>query len=248
MAAGRIKGITIEIGGNATPLVKALASVDNAISKTQKNLNDINKALKFDPGNTALLKDKQIELANAIDETKKKDIKQVNKELGSLLEFKTEITKTPEDYVAGVANMFNSMIKAHLLANNPEKADQINDKLKCNEKSELIPAAKRVAIMSAGMGGDINPEKEESEEERIAREKELSAKSATDAFMNFIEQTRQEQEELAQVEAQNEEAERIAEIERQTLAKAKKQQEIEEQEKQEQEEMQRMMTRNKYDD
>ena len=72
MAAGRIKGITIEIGGNATPLVKALASVDNAISKTQKNLNDINKALKFDPGNTALLKDKQIELANAIDETKKK--------------------------------------------------------------------------------------------------------------------------------------------------------------------------------
>lgn len=72
MAAGRIKGITIEIGGNATPLVKALASVDNAISKTQKNLNDINRALKFDPGNTALLKDKQIELANAIDETKKK--------------------------------------------------------------------------------------------------------------------------------------------------------------------------------
>ena len=182
-----------------------------------------------------------------IDETKKKDIKQVNKELGSLLEFKTEITKTPEDYVAGVANMFNSMIKAHLLANNPEKADQINNKLKCNEKSELIPAAKRVAIMSAGMGGDINPEKEESEEERIAREKELGEKSATDAFMEMIDRLAEEQE-LAQVEAQNEEAERIAEIERQALAKAKKQQEIEEQEKQEQEEMQRMMTRNKYDD
>lgn len=72
MAAGRIKGITIEIGGDTTKLTKALASVDNAISKTQKNLNDINKALKFDPGNTALLKDKQVELANAIDETKKK--------------------------------------------------------------------------------------------------------------------------------------------------------------------------------
>lgn len=72
MAAGRIKGITIEIGGDTTKLTKALASVDNAISKTQKNLNDISKALKFDPGNTALLKDKQVELANAIDETKKK--------------------------------------------------------------------------------------------------------------------------------------------------------------------------------
>ena len=65
--------------------------------------------------------------------------------------------------------------------------------------------------------------------------------------MEMIDRLAEEQE-LAQVEAQNEEAERIAEIERQALAKAKKQQEIEEQEKQEQEEMQRMMTKNKYDD
>lgn len=72
MAAGRIKGITIEIGGDTTKLVKALSSVDNAISKTQKNLQDINKALKLDPSNTQLLKDRQAELANAIDETKKK--------------------------------------------------------------------------------------------------------------------------------------------------------------------------------
>lgn len=72
MAAGRIKGITIEIGGNTTPLVKALASVDNAISKTQSNLRDINKALKFDPGNTELLKDKQVELSKAISETEEK--------------------------------------------------------------------------------------------------------------------------------------------------------------------------------
>lgn len=57
MAAGRIKGITIEIGGDSTKLVKALASVDSAISKTQQNLRDINKALKFDPTNTNLLKD-----------------------------------------------------------------------------------------------------------------------------------------------------------------------------------------------
>lgn len=72
MAAGRIKGITIEIGGDTTKLVSALAKVDNAISKTQSNLRDINKALKFDPSSTALLKDKQVELAHAIDETKQK--------------------------------------------------------------------------------------------------------------------------------------------------------------------------------
>ena len=72
MAAGRIKGITIEIGGDTTKLVSALANVDRAISKTQTNLRNINKALKLDPTNTALLKDKQVELSKAIEETKQK--------------------------------------------------------------------------------------------------------------------------------------------------------------------------------
>lgn len=72
MATGRIRGITIEIGGDTTKLVKALSSVDNALNKTQTNLRDINKALKFDPTNTNLLKDRQRELADAINETKQK--------------------------------------------------------------------------------------------------------------------------------------------------------------------------------
>ena len=72
MGASRIKGITIEIGGDTTKLVKALSSVDNALNKTQTNLRDINKALKFDPTNTNLLKDRQRELADAISETKQK--------------------------------------------------------------------------------------------------------------------------------------------------------------------------------
>ena len=72
MASSRIAGITIEIGGDTTKLVKALSSVDKAVKQTQTNLRDINKALKFDPGNTALLKDKQVELGNAINETKQK--------------------------------------------------------------------------------------------------------------------------------------------------------------------------------
>ena len=72
MAVGRIKGITIEIGGDTTKLVKALASVDSAISKTEANLRDINKALKLDPTNTDLIKDKQLELAKQIESTEEK--------------------------------------------------------------------------------------------------------------------------------------------------------------------------------
>ena len=70
--AARIKGITIEINGDSTKLTKALADVDHALHTTQSNLRDLNRALKLDPGNSALLKDKQVELANAIDATKEK--------------------------------------------------------------------------------------------------------------------------------------------------------------------------------
>ena len=72
MAAGRIKGITIEINGDSTKLTKALSQVDHALHVTQTNLRDLNKALKLDPGNTELIKDKQKELAVAIDETEKR--------------------------------------------------------------------------------------------------------------------------------------------------------------------------------
>ena len=92
MAAGRIKGITIEIGANTTKLTSALAKVDSALSKTQINLRDLNKALKLDPGNTNLLKDKQQELAKAIEETKSK--LQTEKEAYEQL---SRADKTPEN-------------------------------------------------------------------------------------------------------------------------------------------------------
>lgn len=72
MASQRVKGITIEIGGDSTKLTKALASVDKALKTTQANLRDIDKALKIDPTNVNLLKDRQRELAVEVENTKKK--------------------------------------------------------------------------------------------------------------------------------------------------------------------------------
>lgn len=68
--AGRIKGITIEIGGDTTKLNKALEKTDGQLKKSRSNLKDINKLLKMDPGNTTLLEQKQKNLANAIGDTK----------------------------------------------------------------------------------------------------------------------------------------------------------------------------------
>lgn len=68
--AGRIAGITIEIGGNTTKLQKALTGVDKQLRATQANLKDVNKLLKLNPGNTELLTQKQKNLSEAINLTK----------------------------------------------------------------------------------------------------------------------------------------------------------------------------------
>lgn len=68
--AGRIAGITIEIGGDTSNLQKSLKGVDSQLKTTQTNLKDINKLLKLDPGNTELLRQKQSQLKEAIAQTK----------------------------------------------------------------------------------------------------------------------------------------------------------------------------------
>lgn len=68
--AGRIAGITIEIGGNTTKLQKALNGVDKQLRATQANLKDVDKLLKLNPGNTELLTQKQKNLSEAINLTK----------------------------------------------------------------------------------------------------------------------------------------------------------------------------------
>ncbi len=72
MAAGRIKGITIEIGGDTTKLQTALKGVNTEIRNTQKELKDVEKLLKMDPGNVTLLAQKQKLLKDAVSETKEK--------------------------------------------------------------------------------------------------------------------------------------------------------------------------------
>lgn len=70
--ANRIKGITVEIGGDTTKLSKALESVNKNIKSTQTQLKDVEKLLKLDPSNTELLSQKQKLLADAVSSTKEK--------------------------------------------------------------------------------------------------------------------------------------------------------------------------------
>ena len=70
--ANRIKGITVEIGGDTTGLDKALKGVNSTIKTTQSSLKDVNKLLKLDPTNTNLVTQKQKLLKDAVNATKEK--------------------------------------------------------------------------------------------------------------------------------------------------------------------------------
>ena len=70
--ASRIKGITVEIGGDTTNLVKSLEGVNKNIRNTQSQLKDVERLLKLDPTNTELLTQKQKLLKDAVSDTKNK--------------------------------------------------------------------------------------------------------------------------------------------------------------------------------
>lgn len=70
--ANRIKGITVEIGGDTTKLQTALKGVNSEIRNTQAQLRDVDKLLKLDPGNTDLLVQRHRLLGQAIEDTRGK--------------------------------------------------------------------------------------------------------------------------------------------------------------------------------
>ncbi|WP_390409932.1 phage tail tape measure protein [Lacticaseibacillus jixiensis] len=69
MAKGNIKGITIDFDGNTTKLDKALSDVDKQTNNVNKELRQVDSLLKFNPGNTDLIAQKQQLLAKQIQNT-----------------------------------------------------------------------------------------------------------------------------------------------------------------------------------
>lgn len=95
--AGNIKGITIEFRGDTTKLDKALRQVRNDTKAIDKQLNDVNKALKFNPRNVELLAQKQALLKQKVDVTKKslEDLKNTQEQMDA-----QGVDKSSEEYMA----------------------------------------------------------------------------------------------------------------------------------------------------
>ena len=72
MAGGSIKGITIQFRGETTRLDNALKKVNKETRSVDNELRKVNRALKFNPGNVDLLRQKHQLLGQKIKETKDK--------------------------------------------------------------------------------------------------------------------------------------------------------------------------------
>jgi phage-related minor tail protein len=83
LARSRIQGITVEIGGDTIGLQKSMQDVNTKTRDLQKELNDVNRLLKFDPKNPELLAQKT-ELLN-------EQIEATNEKLGRLKEAQIQV-------------------------------------------------------------------------------------------------------------------------------------------------------------
>lgn len=127
--AGYIRGITIELGADTSKLNGALKKTQGTINKTQAELKQINRALKFNPGNTTLLRQKFELLQQSVKETSLKlkqlkdmqrqmDAAGVDKTSAQYRELEREIVKTESQLkqAEGALKAFGSVGKQQVLA------------------------------------------------------------------------------------------------------------------------------------
>ena len=132
--AGKIKGITIEFGGDSKPLQKALSDVNKKSRDLQSELRSVDKLLKLDPKNTEIMAQKQKLLAEAVENSKEKlnrlkdAQQQVNEQFAKgeiseeqYREFQREIAKTEQELKG-----FESQLKATGTASK-SLGDKLND-------------------------------------------------------------------------------------------------------------------------
>lgn len=93
--AGQIKGITIQFNGDTTKLDKALSEINKNTKSLDTELKGINNALKFNPTNVELWRQKQEVLTQKVAETKNKldVLKQAQAQLDA-----EGVEKTSEEY------------------------------------------------------------------------------------------------------------------------------------------------------
>lgn len=157
MANKRIKGITIQLDGETKGLDKALRDVNKRSTELNNELREVEKALKFNPGNTELLAQKQRLLAEQVENTSKKldQLKQAQKQVeqqfksGKIGEeqyraFQREVIKTE--------SQLNGFKKKLASVDDGKELDNLQKDMK-GVKDEAGKAEKAIDGIESALGG-----------------------------------------------------------------------------------------------
>lgn len=156
--ASRIKGITVEIGGDTTGLEKALKGVNSSIKTTQSALKDVERLLKLDPTNTELLTQKQKLLKDAIASTSEKleTLKEAQKQAKEQLErgelgqdkydaLQREIVETEQELKRLQEQAATTCVTLEKIAAAGDKFEKAGD--------SITNAGKQISVASAAVTG-----------------------------------------------------------------------------------------------
>ena len=151
MAKSNIKGITIKIGGDTTGLDKALKETNKKSRELESELKAVDKALKLDPNNVTLVKQKQDLLKDSIKETKSK--------LDVLKEAQSQVTaqyKKGEidagQYRAFQRELETTKSKLSSLKDEKKNVNAIGTAFK-EAKDKVEPVIKKVEKVGSAIGG-----------------------------------------------------------------------------------------------
>jgi phage-related protein len=151
VAKSSIKGITIKIGGDTTGLDKALKETSKKSRELESELKAVDKALKLDPNNVTLVKQKQDLLKDSIKETKAK--------LDVLKEAQSQVTaqyKKGEidagQYRAFQRELETTKSKLSSLKDEKKNVNAIGTAFK-EAKDKVEPVIKKVEKVGSAIGG-----------------------------------------------------------------------------------------------
>ena len=162
--ASRIRGITVEIGGDTTKLEQSLKSVNSTIKSTQSQLKDVTRLLKLDPKNTELLSQKQRLLKDAVQATKEKleALKEAQIQARQQLEngdlgqdkydaLQREIVETEEELRRLEQEVENATSALSKIDEAGKKLEQVGDKMTAAGKKMLPVTAAITGIGTAAV-------------------------------------------------------------------------------------------------
>jgi len=162
MADKRIKGITIELGGDVQPLNKALDEVNKHSRDIQSELKQVERLLKLDPKNTELLAQKQKLLTDAVSATKEKldTLKEAQRQVEEQFkrgEIGEEQYRAVQREVIATEQNLKKLEKQLKEVNNSWKdtADKLNKFGKSTEElgKKMTPISAAAGAVGAGMIG-----------------------------------------------------------------------------------------------